>query len=266
MSPSRQQRTRFSPSTAQRACMAWSITRASASRRPKKYSQQSARSSSSAPLLFPVDACPRSFFGVHRVTNAFLPLLEPGGRVVMISSGSAPMFVAKCSPERQAFFRNPVLTWMQIKEAADLFLAVSSDAAKLAEAGFPAPNQCGLPDAYGASKAFLNSYTMHLARVQSSIKTNACSPGFIVTDLVSKSLADPAKAGALPPSAGAVAPLYLLTSPDVDNGVYYGALRLRFRTRCCCCLFILRVGSDAKRSPLHKYRSPGTPAYTGEDD
>ena len=40
--------------------------------------------------------------GVKRVCDALLPLLTPGARIVNISSGAAPMFVAKCSDSRQA--------------------------------------------------------------------------------------------------------------------------------------------------------------------
>ena len=54
----------------------------------------------------------------------------------------------------------------------------------------------------------------------------------------------PAEMGMKPPSAGAVAPTHLLFAELEGNGHYYG--------------------SDAKRSPLDKYRSPGSPAYTGD--
>lgn len=53
----------------------------------------------------------------------------------------------------------------------------------------------------------------------------------------------PESAGALPPADGAVAPCHLLFAPGVVSGWFYG--------------------SDAKRSPLDVYRSPGSPAYEG---
>jgi hypothetical protein len=56
-----------------------------------------------------------------------------------------------------------------------------------------------------------------------------------------------AEMGMLPASEGAVAPLFLALQKNLPtpagNGWYYG--------------------SDAKRSPLHKYREPGTPEYDG---
>ena len=49
--------------------------------------------------------------GLHRVTSAFLPLLDPaGGRVVNVTSAAGPNFVSKCSPERQAVLTDPAVT------------------------------------------------------------------------------------------------------------------------------------------------------------
>ena len=53
----------------------------------------------------------------------------------------------------------------------------------------------------------------------------------------------PADLGMKPPAAGAKAPLHLLFGELEGNGRYYG--------------------SDAQRSPLDRYRSPGSPPYTG---
>ena len=94
---------------------------------------------------------------------------------------------------------------------------------------------------------------MQLARsaavAQSPVLVNACSPGFIVTDLTAHMMQaygkTPAEAGALPPAKGTVAINYLLFDESVPgSGRYYG--------------------SDGLRSPLHQYRSPGTPAYEGD--
>merc|ERR1712216_290604 len=110
---------------------------------------------------------------------------------------------------------------------------------------------------YGLSKALLNSYTMLLARERPMLKVNSCSPGMIATDLIGsfvpwwvpvpnallQSLAK-AVMGAKTPDEGSFSTMYLLFAEDIQgNGRYYG--------------------SDAKRSPLDKYRSPGTPAYEG---
>src|SRR5690606_37956398 len=101
----------------------------------------------------------------------------------------------------------------------------------------------GLGDgnAYGLSKACTNSYTMLLARQHPSLRINACTPGYIETDMTrgyarARGKA-PAELGMQPPSAGARAPMFLLFGDPEGNGRYYG--------------------SDAKRSPLDRYRSPG---------
>ena len=186
--------------------------------------------------------------GVRRVTDAFAPLLADGGRVVNVSSGSAPMLVEKCTSQRQAFFMDGASSWETLDAAAREFAAA-------AEAGGGAAlTSLGYPDAdmvaYGFSKAALNVYTMQCAAALAprGIRVNACSPGFIATDLVRTLLPDktPESMGALAPEKGTVAICHLLFGelPSGRDGLYYG--------------------SDGLRSPLHKYRSPGSAAYEDE--
>lgn len=147
--------------------------------------------------------------GPRRVDVAFLPLLDAtAGRIVNISSGVGPSCVAKSSDERRAFFVNPDVTWAQIAAVIDEVLAFPHGPTDL-EANGIGPNLGG----YGLSKALLNSYTMMLcardpfasakraagppptacelmacnvcsAREHPSLRINACSPGFIATDLL----------------------------------------------------------------------------------
>lgn len=75
-----------------------------------------------------------NFRGVVRVTEAFLPLLEPSkGRVVFTSSSAGPTFVSKCSPERQAFMTSPAVTHQQIMGLVDECLAIASAGGDLEE-------------------------------------------------------------------------------------------------------------------------------------
>jgi NAD(P)-dependent dehydrogenase (short-subunit alcohol dehydrogenase family) len=101
-------------------------------------------------------------------------------------------------------------------------------------------------DAYGLSKACANPFTIAVARAQPKHHVNACTPGFIETDLTRPYLAGAGKTakemGMKPPSEGTRSPLHLLFGAVEGNGRYYG--------------------SDAKRSPLDRYRSPGDPEYT----
>ena len=47
-----------------------------------------------------------------QTTKAFLPLLDSDkGRAVTVGSGAGPMWLGKQSPEDQAFFTDPTVTW-----------------------------------------------------------------------------------------------------------------------------------------------------------
>lgn len=179
--------------------------------------------------------------GVQRVCEAFLPLLEPnGGRVVNVTSAAGPMFVASCSPERQRFFLDPAITWPALQSFIEQCLAHAHDRAALAALGLGS-------SAYGLSKACANSFTLLLARENPRLSINACTPGFIATDM-GRRYAEaqgktPAELGMKTPAEGTRAPLHLLFGTLAGSGNYYG--------------------SDAKRSPLDRYRAPGSPEYTG---
>ncbi len=181
--------------------------------------------------------------GIHRVCTAFVPLLErSGGRIVNITSASGPNFVSRCSSAWQTFFVDPSIEWTRLEAFIGECLALGDDKAATAAKGL----DDGEP--YGLSKACANSYTMILARTHPSLRVNACTPGFIATDMT-RPYADsagksPQEMGMKPPVAGTVAPMFLLFGQPEGNGRYYG--------------------SDAKRSPLDRYRSPGSEPYTGD--
>lgn len=173
-------------------------------------------------------------FGVERVCSTFLPLLDPkNGRIVVVSSASGPSYVSKCSEDQRRFLLDASATWDRLRAFIDERIAANDVAGN---------------DAYGLSKACVNLYTMILAREHPHLRINACTPGFIETDM-SRPWAEaagksPAAMGMKPPSAGAVAPMFLLFGDVEGNGRFYG--------------------SDAKRSPLDRYREPGSPPYTGD--
>ena len=187
--------------------------------------------------------CWRSIrWGCARVCEALFPLLDPtSGRIVNITSASGPNFVNGCGPARQKFFVDPNVTGAQLQAFIDECLAIDG-ADGFRAAGLSA----GEP--YGLSKACANTYTVLLAREHPKLRINACTPGFIATDLTkpyaSGSGKTPEEMGMKPPSAGARAPMFLLFGDPEGNGRYYG--------------------SDAQRSPLDRYRSPGSPPYAGD--
>jgi NAD(P)-dependent dehydrogenase (short-subunit alcohol dehydrogenase family) len=179
--------------------------------------------------------------GVHRVCEAFVPLIDAqAGRVVNVTSAAGPSFVATCSAERQRFFLDAQTTWPLLRAFIDECLAVGGDAPAFAAKGL------GNGSAYGLSKACTNTYTMILARERPSLRVNACTPGFIATDMTrhfaESERKSPAELGMKTPAEGARAPMHLLFATLAGNGRYYG--------------------SDAKRSPLDRYRAPGSAEYT----
>lgn len=173
-------------------------------------------------------------YGCKRVTEAFLPLLMPiGGRVVFISSASGPMFVVKCSPDMQKFFTKKDVTWSEIDAL------MKSCSPSMSEADY-AVRGLGDGSPYGFSKACLNSYMISLANGFPNLRINSCTPGYIDTDLT-KGFGG---GGKKPPHEGTHAPVFLIMGEPSGSGKFYG--------------------SDSRRSPLDKYRSPGDPEYESE--
>ncbi|MEM1413510.1 MAG: SDR family NAD(P)-dependent oxidoreductase [Myxococcota bacterium] len=184
-----------------------------------------------------------NLFGLRRVTEALLPLLaaSAGGRIVNVTSASGPNFVADCRADRQRELTDAAVTWTEIERLADECLALEASGGDFEAAGF------GGGSAYGLSKATANAYTLVLAREHPGLRANACTPGFIETDLtrpwaVQRGVS-PAAMGMKTPDQGARAPLKLAFDALEGNGRYYG--------------------SDGLRSPLDRYRAPGDPAFEG---
>ena len=49
-------------------------------------------------------------YGVRRVCEAFVSLIQDQGKIVQISSAAGPMFVAKCNDSMKEFCVNPEVT------------------------------------------------------------------------------------------------------------------------------------------------------------
>lgn len=178
--------------------------------------------------------------GVERTCAAFAPLVADGGRVVNVTSASGPLFVAGCSAEWKRFFLDASTPWEKLRAFVEELVATAPSAAALAARGL------GDGGAYGLSKACANLYTMILAREQPRLRVNACTPGFIETDMTRAYVSEgksAAELGMKPPAEGARAPMFLLFGEPEGSGRYYG--------------------SDAKRSPLDRYRAPGSAEFTG---
>jgi NAD(P)-dependent dehydrogenase (short-subunit alcohol dehydrogenase family) len=179
-------------------------------------------------------------YGMHRVCETMLPLLQDGGRVVNVTSASGPNFVSECSADQQQFLLDPELDWSRL----DAFMR---ECLTLGEDEFAARG-LGSGASYGLSKACANAYSQSLARAHPRLVINACTPGFIETDLTRQlahsSGRSPQELGLKSPAEGARVVLFLLFGDPEGSGHYYG--------------------SDCRRSPLDRYRAPGTPAYRGQ--
>ncbi len=178
-------------------------------------------------------------FGPKRVCDAFLPLLNPSiGRVVNVTSASGPLYLAGSSNETKNLLTNPDVSWTEIEKFMSECLKLESERTTDWGGDWPA---------YGISKACTNAYSIYLAKNNPNLTINACTPGFIETDLT-RPLAEsngktPAEMGMKSPEEGVSASVFLLMGNPSGSGHYYG--------------------SDCVRSPLDKYRSPGDPPYTG---
>jgi NAD(P)-dependent dehydrogenase (short-subunit alcohol dehydrogenase family) len=185
-----------------------------------------------------------NLWGPRRVCDAFLPLMDGAqdGRVVNVSSASGPSFVSGCESELQARLTDPEATWEDIEAILDACLEAADKAGGFSESDISNGR------AYGLSKALLNTYTMLLAREHPELTINACTPGFIETGMTrpmaKRRGSTPEEMGMKPPEEGTTAQMFLLFGEPAGSGWYFG--------------------SDAKRSPMHRYRSPGDPEYTGD--
>lgn len=182
--------------------------------------------------------------GLDRVNRAFMPLLDCGnGRIVNVTSAAGPVFVGQCSEERQDFFMNTGISWEEIQAAMHEAISAGENSSTFADFGF---GQLSERSAYGMSKACANAYTVQLARQFPHFAINACTPGYIETDLVrpyaEQSGKSPQEMGMKSPDEVEVV-MQMLVGGLEGNGRYYG--------------------SDGIRSPMDKYRGPGEPAFEG---
>ena len=182
-------------------------------------------------------------YGPKRICDAFIPLLNSSqGRIVNVTSASGPTFVSGSSDETKKLLTNPAITWTEIQDYIDKCVDASTKNNIISD------NVYSIGSAYGLSKACTNAYTIFLARQHPNIKVNACTPGFIETDMTRHMAVSggktPAEMGMLSPEEGTSASLFLLMGNPEASGYYYG--------------------SDCLRSPLDRYRSPGDPPYNGD--
>lgn len=150
-----------------------------------------------------------NFHGAIRVTEALLPKMRAGGRIVMVSSGMGEL--SCISGELREEIASPSLTREAMLAIADRFVREVA-AGTHAKSGFPS-------SAYRVSKVLMNAYTRILARELASdprkILVNAACPGWVRTDLGGEG-------APRSPAEGARTPVWLATLPeDGPNGGFF---------------------------------------------
>ncbi|MCC6525799.1 MAG: SDR family NAD(P)-dependent oxidoreductase [Polyangiaceae bacterium] len=121
------------------------------------------------------DTLATNFFGALELTRLLLPLVRPGGRIVMVSSGLAER--SGWAPELAARFSDPALDLPTLTGLLERFVE-DVRLRRHGEAGWPT-------SAYGVSKAGMNALAAVLARELASddrhILVNAACPGWVRT-------------------------------------------------------------------------------------
>ena len=86
-----------------------------------------------------------NLYGLRRVCDACIPLLEDGGRIVNGTTAAGPNFVAECDAARKAFCLDPAINWERLEQFLSECIDLSAD-------GFAALGM-GRSSPYGLSKA-----------------------------------------------------------------------------------------------------------------
>lgn len=143
-----------------------------------------------------------NFYGPKRVTDAFLPLVDPQeGRIINVSSGVAGMYLKAQNGTVKANFTNADFTYEQLDAIVKENVAAGN---------------VGMGNGYGISKAALTALTLIQAKANPNLKVVSLSPGFIDTAMTKGFGAK------LSPEQGCVSLLTTLFAP-VTSGWYYGS-------------------------------------------
>jgi carbonyl reductase 1 len=152
-----------------------------------------------------------NYLGPRDVTDALLPFIPWGGRIVMVSSGLGEL--SHLGRDLRARFADPSLTRLALDALVSSYLSdVESGDRKRA----------GWPSAYSVSKVALNALTRVLARELSfrGISVNAVCPGWVRTDMGGRGAPRSVAVGARSIVLGAMLP------GDATGGFYRDGKRI----------------------------------------
>ncbi len=128
-----------------------------------------------------------NYFGSRDVTDALLPFVPRGGRVVMVSSGMGEL--SYLGRDLRSKFEDPALTRPALEALVASYL-------RDLERGDP--RKAGWPSAYSVSKISVNALTRILARelAPRGIRINSVCPGWVRTDMGGRSAPRSVQVGA----------------------------------------------------------------------
>jgi len=145
-----------------------------------------------------------NLYGTKTMTDAFLPLISPGGgRIVSVGSGAGPMWLEKQSPEVQGLFTKEDITW----EELDAFLKEHRNEDAMY--------------AYGCSKSALSAWTVALANQHPKLVISSITPGFIDTAITA------GWGAGKTPEEGTVSIRHALLDEVAGSGFYFGSDAIR---------------------------------------
>src|SRR5436309_6565368 len=122
----------------------------------------------------PVRTIATNYFGARDVTDALLPFIPDGGRVVMVSSGLGEL--SYMGRDLRPRFAGSFPTRPALDSLVNSYLTALEDGDV---------KSAGWPSAYSVSKVALNSLTRILARelAPRKISINSVCPGWVRTDM-----------------------------------------------------------------------------------
>ncbi len=152
-----------------------------------------------------------NFFGSRDVTDALLPFMPNGGRIVMVSSGLGEL--STMGRDLRPRFADPTLTRSALDSLVNSYLAAL-------EKGEPKSE--GWPSAYSVSKVAMNALTRILARelAPRKIHINSVCPGWVRTDMGGPGANRSVQVGARSIILGAMLP------DDATGGFYRDGKRI----------------------------------------
>ena len=146
------------------------------------------------PLPELIDVCAT---GVKRVLDAFVPLVEDDGRVVVVTSGLGPLMHSYSGKERQSALMDAESSWddalaPMIDECLSAYEKTNTIEERIAafeSINFPGgPFAESAPDfhMYGLAKMFGDAYMLRIARRYPKLRVTSVDPGQVYTDLILK--------------------------------------------------------------------------------